>query len=123
MSMTGRRNSDRAVPKQSHRAVNHDAAVPQELGQRLVVGLAMIAGFVDAYGIITYNTYLSFMSGNNTQAGYELGQHNFRAAAYVALAIVSFVSGTCAGALLAESWVHRKRRLVFGVIAASLALI
>jgi PAS domain S-box-containing protein len=27
----------------------------------------MIAGFVDAYGIVTYGTYLSFMSGNITR--------------------------------------------------------
>jgi hypothetical protein len=27
----------------------------------------MIAGFVDAYGIVTYGTYLSFMSGNTTR--------------------------------------------------------
>jgi Protein of unknown function (DUF1275) len=42
-----------------------------ELKEWLAVGLAMIAGFVDAYGIITYNTYLSFMSGNTTQTGYK----------------------------------------------------
>ena len=29
--------------------------------ERLAAGIAMIAGFVDAYGI-TYDTYLSFMS-------------------------------------------------------------
>jgi hypothetical protein len=34
--------------------------------ERLAAGLAMTAGFVDAYGMITYNTYLSFMSGNTT---------------------------------------------------------
>jgi hypothetical protein len=37
----------------------------------LAAGLAMIAGFLDAYGMITYNTYLSFMSGNTTQTGYR----------------------------------------------------
>jgi uncharacterized membrane protein YoaK (UPF0700 family) len=58
----------------------------------------MLAGFVDAYGIITYNTYLSFMSGNTTQTGYRIGQGDFAAAVPSALAIVSFVSGSLARA-------------------------
>jgi uncharacterized membrane protein YoaK (UPF0700 family) len=90
----------------------------------LAVALAMIAGSLDAYGMITYRTYLSFMSGNTTQAGYELGQGKFGPALYsVLLAIVFFVCGSFAGALLARSSVQRIRRLVFGMIATSLALI
>ena len=91
--------------------------------ERLAAGLAMIAGFVDAYGIITYNTYLSFMSGNTTQAGYRTGQGDFGAVWPSAIAIVSFLGGTFAGALLAHSAVRQTRRLVFGVVATSLALI
>jgi uncharacterized membrane protein YoaK (UPF0700 family) len=89
----------------------------------LAVGLAMIAGFLDAYGMITYNTYLSFMSGNTTQTGYQTGQGNFGAAVPSALAIVFFLGGSFAGALLAHSEVRRIRRLVFGMVASSLALI
>ena len=37
--------------------------------ERLAAGLAMIAGYIDAYGLIRYQTYLSFMSGNTTQTG------------------------------------------------------
>jgi len=91
--------------------------------ERLAAGLAMIAGFVDAYGIITYGTYLSFMSGNTTQTGYQIGQGNFAAALPSALAIVFFVGGSFAGAWLAESASGRVRRLIFAVVAASLALI
>jgi uncharacterized membrane protein YoaK (UPF0700 family) len=94
-----------------------------ELQEWLAVSLAMIAGFLDAYGIITYDTYVSFMSGNTTQAGYKIGEGNCWAAAHSALAIVFFVGGSFAGALLAHSGVRRIRRLVFGVVAASLALI
>jgi len=94
-----------------------------ELQEWLAVGLAMIAGFLDAYGVITYHTYLSFMSGNTTQAGYRIGQGNCWAAVHSALAIVFFVGGSFAGALLAHSAVRRIRRLVFGVVAGSLALI
>ena len=89
----------------------------------LAAGLAMIAGFVDAYGMITYRTYLSFMSGNTTQTGYETGQGNVGAAVPSALAIVFFVGGSFAGALLVHSAVRRIRRLVFGMVASSLVLI
>jgi uncharacterized membrane protein YoaK (UPF0700 family) len=89
----------------------------------LAADLAMIAGFLDAYGIITYKTYLSFMSGNTTQTGYESGQGHFWAAVPSALAIVFFVGGSFAGALLVHSAVRRIRRLVFGMVAFSLALI
>ena len=83
----------------------------------------MVAGFVDAYGIITYGVYVSFMSGNTTQTGYEAGQGAFSAAAPSALAILFFVGGSFAGTLLAEFAGRRARRLVFGVAAAALAAI
>jgi uncharacterized membrane protein YoaK (UPF0700 family) len=91
--------------------------------ERLAVGLAMIAGFVDAYGIITYGVYVSFMSGNTTQTGYNAGQGAFSAAAPSALAILFFVGGSFAGTLLAQFAGRRTRRLVFGVTAAALATI
>jgi uncharacterized membrane protein YoaK (UPF0700 family) len=91
--------------------------------QRLAVGLATVAGFVDAYGIITYGVYVSFMSGNTTQTGYEAGQGAFGAAAPSALAILFFVGGSFAGTLLAEFAGRRARRLVFGVAAVALAAI
>ena len=37
----------------------------------------MIAGFVDAYGMITYGVYVSFMSGNTTQTGYQAAEGAF----------------------------------------------
>ena len=100
------------------------AILPEEIQEWLAVALAMIAGFLDAYGMITYHTYLSFMSGNTTQAGYQIGQGKFGPALYsVLLAIAFFVCGSFAGTLLERSPVKRIRRLVFVVIAGSLALI
>ena len=97
---------------------------PEQIQESLAITLAMIAGFLDAYGMITYRTYLSFMSGNTTQAGYEIGQGKFGPALYsVLLAIAFFVCGSFAGALLERSSVKRIRRLVFAVIASALALI
>jgi uncharacterized membrane protein YoaK (UPF0700 family) len=94
-----------------------------ELQEWLAMGLAMIAGFLDAYGIIAYDSYVSFMSGNTTQAGYRTAQGDYWATAHSALAIVFFVGGSFAGALLAHSAVRRIRRVVFGLVAASLTLI
>lgn len=91
--------------------------------ERLATSLAMLAGFVDAYGIISYNTYLSFMSGNTTQTGFRTGQGDFAEAVPSALAIVFFAGGSFAGALIANSEISQPRRLAFGVVAASLALV
>jgi uncharacterized membrane protein YoaK (UPF0700 family) len=89
----------------------------------LAYGLATIAGFVDAYGIMTYGVYVSFMSGNTTQTGYNAGLGAFSAAAPSALAILFFVGGSFAGTLLTQFAGRRARRLVFGVVAAALAAI
>ncbi len=91
--------------------------------EQSAAGLAMVAGFVDAYGIITYGVYVSFMSGNTTQTGYQAGQGAFSAAARSALAILFFVGGSFAGTLLVEFAGRRGRQLVFGVAAAALAAI
>jgi uncharacterized membrane protein YoaK (UPF0700 family) len=88
--------------------------------ERLAAGLAMIAGFVDAYGIITYGVYVSFMSGNTTQTGYQAAEGQFGLAAASALAILFFVGGSFAGTLLVEFAGGRARRLLFGVVAALL---
>jgi uncharacterized membrane protein YoaK (UPF0700 family) len=83
----------------------------------------MIAGFVDAYGIITYGVYVSFMSGNTTQTGYQAAEGEFAGAAASALAILFFVGGSFAGTLLVEFAGRRARRLLFSVVAAALAVI
>lgn len=100
------------------------AAHSAGIEERWTVALAMIAGFLDAYGILTYHTYVSFMSGNTTRSGYQIGQGRFGPALYSPLvAIAFFQGGSFAGTLLEQSSVRRIRRLVLGAIAASLALI
>ena len=44
---------------------------------RLATLLATIAGFVDAYGIIAYGVFVSFMSGKTTQTGYQSAEGDF----------------------------------------------
>jgi uncharacterized membrane protein YoaK (UPF0700 family) len=89
----------------------------------LAAALAMIAGFIDAYGMITYGVFVSFMSGNTTQTGYETAEGAFSLASLSALAILFFVLGAFAGTLLVQSAGRLARRVVFGVVAAALAAI
>ncbi len=88
--------------------------------ERLAAALAMIVGFIDAYGIITYGVFVSFMSGNTTQTGYQTAEGAFRPASLSALAILFFVVGSFAGTLLVQTAGHFGRRAVFGVVAAAL---
>ena len=91
--------------------------------ERLAAALAMIAGFVDAYGMITYGVYVSFMSGNTTQTGYQAAEGAFGPASLSALAILAFVVGSFAGTLLVQAAGRRARRVVLVVVAAALAAI
>jgi len=99
---------------------------PSEVSRRnrelLAVCLAMVAGYVDAYGFLTFKTFVSFMSGNTTHAGFTLGQGGFAAAVPALLAILFFVTGVFAGTLLTNSRTHQSRRLLYGAIAVFLAL-
>jgi uncharacterized membrane protein YoaK (UPF0700 family) len=91
--------------------------------ERLAAALAMIAGFVDAYGMITYGVYVSFMSGNTTQTGYQTAEGAFGLASLSALAILFFVVGSFAGTLLVEFAGRYARRVLYCVVAAVLAAI
>jgi uncharacterized membrane protein YoaK (UPF0700 family) len=91
--------------------------------ERLATALAMIAGFIDAYGMITYGVYVSFMSGNTTQTGYQAAEGAFGPASLSALAILFFVVGSFAGTLLVEFAGRYARRVLYCVVAAALAAI
>src|SRR5712664_3103768 len=89
--------------------------------RRLAMCLALIAGYVDAYGLSAFGTYVSFMSGNTTQVGSMTGHGRLVEAVPPALAILFFVCGSCAGTYLTHSRLRHSRRLLFGVVAALLA--
>jgi uncharacterized membrane protein YoaK (UPF0700 family) len=82
----------------------------------------MIAGYVDAYGFISYRTYVSFMSGNTTQTGSLIGQGSVAAALPALLAIAFFFIGVFTGTFLAHSGARQSRWLPFGLVATLLAL-
>jgi uncharacterized membrane protein YoaK (UPF0700 family) len=62
-----------------------------EYGRQSFFGLAVER---EPSRAISYNTYLSFMSGNTTQTGYRIGQRDFAQAVRSALAIVFFAGGS-----------------------------
>jgi uncharacterized membrane protein YoaK (UPF0700 family) len=84
--------------------------------------LALVAGYVDGYGLHVLNNYVSFMSGNTTFAGLEAGQGKFMAALPPSLAIAGFLLGSFAGSWISHSEYRSARRLLFGISAGLLAL-
>ena len=87
----------------------------------LPVLLALVAGYLDGYGLRFLGTYVSFMSGNTTNTGMYSGQRAFQAAIPSAVAITLFVAGSVLGNLLVHSRRRQSHRVVFGVIAGLLA--
>src|ERR1700680_1794713 len=92
-------------------------------GWGTAVFLALIAGYLDGYGLLFLGTYVSFMSGNTTFTGLKSGQGNFQAALPSAIAVLSFISGSFLGNLLSQSKLRYSHRLIFGVIAGLLATV
>ncbi len=110
--------SDQAAP-----GVRHSPRAEARRAERLAAALALIAGFVDAYGMITYGVYASFMSGNTTQTGYQMAEGAFGPVSLSALAILFFVVGSFVGTLLVEFAGRYARQVVYCVVAAALAAI
>jgi uncharacterized membrane protein YoaK (UPF0700 family) len=85
--------------------------------------LALIAGYLDGYGLLFLGTYVSFMSGNTTFTGLKSGQGNFQAALPSAIAVLSFVTGSFLGNFFSQSKLRYSHRLIFGVVAGLLATV
>jgi uncharacterized membrane protein YoaK (UPF0700 family) len=89
--------------------------------RRLTVCLALIAGYVDAYGLRAFSTYVSFMSGNTTQTGIMIGHGHLVAALPSRSRSCSSWQGPRLGPGSPNSGLRQSRRLLFGVVAALLA--
>jgi uncharacterized membrane protein YoaK (UPF0700 family) len=85
--------------------------------------VAMVAGYLDGYGLLFLRTYVSFMSGNTTSTGVSSGQGDFLTALRSGLAVLSFVSGSFLANLISECKWRHTRRLMFGLIAAGIAAV
>ncbi|MXO51946.1 DUF1275 domain-containing protein [Erythrobacter gaetbuli] len=86
--------------------------------QKLAIGLAFLAGAVDATGFLATGGYFaSFMSGNTTRLGVDFA--TAAGAVLLPLTIIgSFTGGVIMGAIVAGRWpACRKRLLLMGVSA------
>lgn len=89
--------------------------------RRLAVAAAALAGYVDATGFLSANSYfVSFMSGNTTRLGVDLVA-NPHTAVVPALLILGFVIGVFGGALLAAKAGQQRKFAVLSLVAALLA--
>ena len=84
---------------------------------------AVVAGYLDGYGLLFLKTYVSFMSGNTTSAGVMIGSGKFGAASNAALAVICFVAGSFLGTLLAQSKARHVHRVSFALIAMLLGAV
>ena len=88
--------------------------------QRLALGLAGLAGMVDATGYVVAGGYFtSFMSGNTTRMGVELAQRPGLALAPLGL-IGCFLAGVVGGAVIGRRAGGRRKRVLLGIVAALL---
>ena len=90
--------------------------------QGLAIGLAGLAGFVDAVGYLSADGYfVSFMSGNTTRLGVNLARGP-QAAAVPALLIGGFVLGVAAGAIVAARAGAARKPAVLALVGTLLLL-
>src|SRR5919205_1586345 len=72
------------------------------------VGLAMVAGFVDAIGYLgLFRLYAAHMTGNTASGGADLGRFEWGSALHSMFPIPIFLIGVCLGALMKQTGVRR----------------
>lgn len=88
--------------------------------QALAVSLAGLAGYVDAVGFLSADSYfVSFMSGNTTRLAVDLAQ-DWRTALAPALLIAGFVTGVATGSLIAAQAGRWRKPAVLALVAVLL---
>lgn len=85
--------------------------------------LSAVAGYVDAIGFLSLRGFfVSFMSGNSTQAATFLATAHWRHAAAAIGLIILFVSGVVLGSLVGQRAGRNRRPAVLALIAVLLAM-
>ncbi len=64
--------------------------------------LAIVAGYADAVGFLTFGAFAGAMTGNTVLLGIALAEVDFSAAGQSALIIAAFLAGVAASAVLAQ---------------------
>jgi uncharacterized membrane protein YoaK (UPF0700 family) len=98
-------------------------AEPAPRQSALLAGtLALVAGAIDAFTLLSYDVFTSFMSGNTTRTALLLGQGKLEESGRHFLPIPLFVIGAFAGALLLHGRSTRPFRRLCSVIGVLLAV-
>ncbi|MCX5570093.1 YoaK family protein [Kaistia nematophila] len=85
--------------------------------------LAGVAGYVDAMGFRHLGgVFVSFMSGNTTRLGVDIGSGDWMKAAQIACIIVLFVIGAALGSLVGLDGKRERRAAILWTEAALLAV-
>ena len=79
--------------------------------------LVLIAGYVDAFGLIQLQTFVSFMSGNTTTSGMLVGAGSFAAAVPALVAVAFFVCGVLCGSLVGVAAPENAQRICFALVS------
>lgn len=83
---------------------------------RLGFTLALLSGYLDAYAYLNYKIYVSFLSGNTTQTGLQLGEWHLEKAWHGFIPILAFVIGVFAGTMLLHSAVSQPILWLFAAV-------
>jgi uncharacterized membrane protein YoaK (UPF0700 family) len=94
--------------------------VPSQVSRALA--RVLISGYVDAYALLNFGVFVSFMTGNTTTGGAHAGQGNLAAAGHSLLPIPFFMIGIVSGTLLVHGDRQRALRRISVLVAAMLAL-
>ena len=89
-----------------------------------VTALVAVAGWIDAVGFLRWHgVFVSFMSGNSTEAAVRLGSYEWRQAALPFGVILLFLIGVICGELLRGRWSPKSARsAVLGAVILLLTL-
>lgn len=88
----------------------------------LAIGLAALAGFVDAVGFLTLGgLFVSFMSGNSTRMAVGVAS-NVPGGLFAGTLIAVFVAGVMTGATVGRMARRWRKQAVLGVVLLALAL-
>lgn len=90
---------------------------------KLAVGLAALAGYVDASGFLaTGGLFVSFMSGNSTRFAVQLSEGKFELAGLTLGVLGLFVTGVVLGSLISRSSAARRKAAVLVLVGTCLSI-
>ncbi|QQQ28315.1 YoaK family protein [Chryseobacterium indoltheticum] len=107
---------DNSVIKTNISASSHSIKTQE----RLAIFLALIAGYIDATGLIQWKTYVSFMSGNTTSLGAALSTDKYGIIITSVTVISCFLLGIYTGTCLSLWKSIKNQILTFHVVSGIL---